>query len=53
MLTQNDPLGLAIFGLHIPVTEEACFPRFFQLIKSLDEYIMGVWSAQLKFQQIY
>jgi hypothetical protein len=30
----------------MPVTELACFPRFFQLTRSVDEYIMGVWSGQ-------
>lgn len=46
-LTQNDPLGFAIFGLQSPVTEDACLPRFFQLRRSVDEYIMGVSSISV------
>ena len=42
IFTQNDPFGFAIFGLHNPVTEGACLPKFFQLRRSVDEYIMGV-----------
>lgn len=44
-LTQNDPFGFAIFGLHSPVTPDACCPRFFQFRRSVEEYIMGVSPA--------
>lgn len=45
LLTQFNPFGFAILGLHMPVTELACDPRFFQLIRSAEEYIIGVWSV--------
>jgi hypothetical protein len=43
-LTQKDPFGLAIFGLHID-SIELCLPRFFQFSRSVDEYIYGASSA--------
>lgn len=30
----------------MPVMELACFPRFFQLMRSVDEYNIGVWSPR-------
>ena len=35
--TQKEPFGFAILGRHIPVTLDACAPRFFQFSKSVDE----------------
>ncbi len=39
---------MAIFGRHMPVTEGAWEPRFFQFRRSAEEYIMGVWSDMLQ-----
>jgi len=39
-LTQNDPFGFAILGLH-SCWIELCCPRFFQFSRSVEEYSHG------------
>lgn len=40
--TQKLPFGFAILGRHMPVTDDACWPKFSQFSKSVEEYIIGV-----------
>lgn len=49
--TQKEPFGFAYFGRHMAETVD-CAPRFFQLRRSVDEYIMGV-SSEVHFSAIF